>query len=107
MNRNEVFSLRLHTVISLRLDKVTFEEWYPKIMENIDALSRNTQGEPHHRNINRWKSLFRQHDMEAIKGFMTGIDRDSIEMREVGPFLGIITTDERSQVVQSMRVTPE
>jgi len=58
------------------------------------------QGQPHRRNIDRWRSLLESGDVPGLHRVLTGLDRDSIEMREVSPLGGLLSTEERSEVLR-------
>ena len=53
-------------------------------------------GQPHTRNLDRWESLVGHGDVPGLHRVLTGLDRDSIEMREVSPMGGLLPQDERS-----------
>jgi hypothetical protein len=55
------------------------------------------------RNLSRWKSLLDGADMSGIRRVLTGLDRDSIEMREVSPMTGLLSNEERVSVLQKAR----
>ena len=42
------------------------------------------------RNLDRWSELISSDDVRDIRRLMTGLDIDSIEMREVSPFGGLL-----------------
>ena len=43
------------------------------------------RGQPHERNLERWERLIDDGDVPGLHRVLTGLDRDSIEMREVAP----------------------
>ena len=47
-------------------------------------------GQPHSRNLDLWESLVRRDDVLGLHRVLTGLDRDSIEMREVSPMGGLL-----------------
>jgi hypothetical protein len=53
------------------------------------------RGQPHLRNLDRWESLLNRGDVTGIHRILTGLDRDSIEMREVSPAGGLLANEER------------
>jgi hypothetical protein len=55
------------------------------------------------RNITRWETLIEADDVEGLRGAMLDPTRDGQEMREVGPFTGLLPEDERMLVVTGMR----
>jgi hypothetical protein len=56
-------------------------------------------GQPHLRNLDRWRDLVVRDDVLGLHRVLTGLDRDFIEMREVSPMGGLMTQDERSEVL--------
>jgi len=52
----------------------------------------------HTGNVDRWRKLVRDADVSSLCRIMTGLDTDSIEMREVSPMGGLMPQDERSEV---------
>jgi hypothetical protein len=51
------------------------------------------------RNLDRWQSLIEQRDVPGFHRVLTGLDRDSIEMREISPMGGLLRQDERAEVL--------
>ena len=45
-------------------------------------------------------SLIDRGDVPGLRRVLTGLDRDSIEMREVSPMGGLLSQDERMDVLQ-------
>jgi transcriptional regulator with XRE-family HTH domain len=99
LTRSERRSWRLHRHLSSQLTRSTFNEWRPQLRRNLKRLSTSVQGQPHLRNLDRWRSLVRSGDISALHRVLTGLDRDSIEMREVSPFGGMLSDDERTEVL--------
>jgi transcriptional regulator with XRE-family HTH domain len=88
LTRSERRSWRLHCRVSVRLTPSILEEWRPVIERNIERLRGRVTGQPHSRNLDRWESLVRRDDALGLHRVLTGLDRDSIEMREVSPMGG-------------------
>jgi transcriptional regulator with XRE-family HTH domain len=101
LTRSERRSWQLHRRISRYLTPSTLEEWLPHIRRNLKRLRSNVQGQPHVRNIKRWRSLVESGDVSGLHRVLTGLDRDSIDMREVSPFSGLLSTEERSDVLRA------
>ena len=59
------------------------------------------RGQPHVRNLDRWESLLERDDVPGLHRVLTGLDRDSIEMREVSPMGGLLPDEERTQALQA------
>jgi hypothetical protein len=58
------------------------------------------KGQPHLRNLDRWESLINRGDVPGLHRVLTGLDRESIEMREVSPMGGLLSNEERSDVLR-------
>jgi hypothetical protein len=100
LNRSERRSWRLHCRLSIRLTPTSLEEWRPTIERNLERLRSRTTGQPHSRNLDRWSLLVDQGDVLGLHRVLTGLDRDSIEMREVSPMSGLLPESERRAVLQ-------
>jgi hypothetical protein len=70
------------------------------LTKNLKRLRSSVQGEPHERNLKRWRTLVESRDLAGMHRVLTGLDRDSIEMREVSPFGGLLSTEERLDVLR-------
>jgi transcriptional regulator with XRE-family HTH domain len=100
LNRSEMRSWELHREISSRLNRSTVEEWKPLIYENLNRLKSQVRGEPHMSNLRRWERLVSEGDLRQIHSVLTGLDRQGIEMREVSPMRGILSQDDRTNVLE-------
>jgi hypothetical protein len=67
---------------------------------NLDRLRDRVTGQPHQRNLERWTALVQAGDVLGMQRVLTGLDRDSIEMREVSPMSGLLSSDERADVLR-------
>jgi hypothetical protein len=79
----------------------TFEEWRPTILRNLERLRVGTTGQPHLRNLDQWQHLVERGDLPGLHRVLTGLDRESVEMREVSPMGGLLSQRERSEVLGS------
>ena len=86
--------------LSSLLTKDSLEEWRPVIERNLQRLRGSVTGQPHSRNLDRWDSLVQRGDILGLHRVLTGLDRDSIEMREVSPMTGLLPHSERQAVLQ-------
>jgi hypothetical protein len=93
-------SWRLHRRLSMHMTRTSLEQWLPTIGRNLERLRGSVSGEPHMRNLDRWRSLIDRGDVPGLRRVLTGLDRDSIEMREVSPMGGLLSQDERMDVLQ-------
>jgi len=100
LTRSERRSWRLHCRLSSRLTRASLEEWRPVIERNLERLRSGVTGQPHSRNLDRWESLVGHGDVLGLHRALTGLDRDSIEMREVSPMGGLLPQDERRAALQ-------
>ena len=100
LTRSEWRSWRLHRRLSTHLTRSNLEQWRPTIERNLGRLRSAVRGEPHLRNLDRWESLLDRGDVTGIHRVLTGLDRDSIEMREVSPVGGLLPNEERLEVLR-------
>jgi transcriptional regulator with XRE-family HTH domain len=100
LTRSERRSWRLHRQLSTHLTRSSLEQWRLSIERNLERLRGSVIGQPHVRNLDRWESLVERGDVPGLHRVMTGLDRDSIEMREVSPMGGLLSQEERSGVLQ-------
>jgi transcriptional regulator with XRE-family HTH domain len=99
LTRSERRSWQLHRRLSTHLNRSSLETWRPTIERNLDRLRDGVTGQPHERNLDRWRSLVDRGDVPGLHRVLTGLDRDSIEMREVSPMGGLLPQDERTDVL--------
>lgn len=97
LTRSERRSWQLHRRLSSLLNRDSIEEWRPRIERNLERLSRQVNGQPHERNLQRWHDLVDRGDLPGLHRVLTGLDRNSIEMREVSPMGGLLTAGQRSE----------
>jgi transcriptional regulator with XRE-family HTH domain len=102
VNRSEMRSWKLHREISSRLDRSSFEEWQSLIYDNLRRLEGQVRGEPHLSNLRRWEDLVNKGDLGQIHRVLTSLDRDGIEMREVSPMRGILSQEDRTDLLESV-----
>ncbi len=100
LNRSEQRSWRLHREISRTLDPSTLDQWSPVIQGNVSRLRESTTGQPHSRNLQHWQQLVEHRDVLGLHRVLTGLDRESIQMREVSPMGGLLSQEQRSQVLR-------
>jgi transcriptional regulator with XRE-family HTH domain len=100
LTRSEWRSWRLHRQLSTHLTQSSLEQWRPTMERNLDHLRSAVRGQPHMRNLDRWESLLDRRDVPGLHRVLAGLDRDSIEMREVSPLGGLLPNDERLEVLQ-------
>jgi transcriptional regulator with XRE-family HTH domain len=100
LTRSERRSWRLHRQISTSLNRSRLQQWRPTINGNLSRLRRGVHGQPHERNLERWDSLVESGNVPGLHRVLTGLDRDSIEMREVSPLSGLLSPDDRREVLQ-------
>lgn len=103
LTRSEHRSWELHRRLSMLLNRETFEEWRPRIERNLERLSGQVTGQPHARNVQRWCDLVDRGDLPGLHRVLTGLGRDSIEMREVSPLGGLLIQEQRSAATAMAR----
>jgi transcriptional regulator with XRE-family HTH domain len=99
LTRSERRSWQLHRRLSGLLNRENFKEWRPTIERNLERLSGQVTGQPHEHNLQRWRDLVDRGDLPGLHRVLTGLDRDSIEMREVSPMSGLLTQKQRSEAM--------
>jgi transcriptional regulator with XRE-family HTH domain len=99
LNRSSERSWQLHRRLSTHLTVETIEEWRPTILRNLKRLRGSVQGQPHLRNLDRWQRLIRDRDVPGLRRVLTGLDTESVEMREVSPMGGLLSQEDRAQVL--------
>jgi transcriptional regulator with XRE-family HTH domain len=99
LNRSERRSWGLHRKLSSQLNDLTLQDWRPTIECNLERLQGRVTGQPHLRNLERWSSLVQRGDVLGLHRVLTGLDRQSIEMREVSPMSGLLSADDRADVL--------
>lgn len=103
LGRSPQRSWQLHRQLSTHLTPETLHKWRPIMMRNLQRLQDNTQGQPHLRNLDRWQHLIEEDNLSGLRRVMTGLDIDSVQMREVSPMGGLLPQNERSRVLESVR----
>ncbi|WP_245994277.1 XRE family transcriptional regulator [Nocardioides immobilis] len=101
LTRSERRSWQLHRRLSALLNRQSFKDWKPTIERNLDRLSKRVTGQPHERNLDRWRQLVDRGDLPGLHRVLTGLDRDSIEMRDVSPMSGLLPDDQRREVLKA------
>jgi transcriptional regulator with XRE-family HTH domain len=100
LGRSPKRSWELHRRLSSHLTSETFSNWRPTMLRNLTRLREDTRGQPHLRNLDRWQHLIQDGDLSGLHRVMTGLDTDSVEMREVSPMRGLLSQQERTEVLR-------
>lgn len=103
LDRSSERRWRLHERLVRELSPETWKQWRPIVMKNLEQLRSSTRGEPHRRNLERWSDLVRMNDLRAMRLVMTGLDTESIQMREVSPLGGLLPERERREVLAGVK----
>lgn len=99
LGRSPERSWRLHRRLATHLTPQTFQQWRPIMLRNLQRLREGVRGQPHLRNLDRWQRLIQDGDLSSLRRVMTGLDPDSVQMREVSPMGGLLSQKERSEVL--------
>lgn len=99
--RSSERSWRLHREIATELSHKVLAEWRPTIERNLSRLRAGVRGEPNRSNVERWQRLLAESDLRELRRVLTGVDRVSIEMREVSPMAGVLAEERRLAVLAS------
>lgn len=103
LTRAERRSWLLHRELARLVDLPMLTAWTATIERNLDVLLSGVTGEPHVTHLKRWQQLVQGQDLPAIRRVLTGLDRTSIEMREVSPLSGILPEETRHKVLAEAR----
>lgn len=98
LTRSEHRSWILHRQLSTHLTQRALSEWSSRIKERLTHIRSGVTGQPHTRNVERWDRLVEGGHVSGLRRVLTGLDRDSIEMREVSPMGGLLSQEERLRV---------
>ncbi|WP_110797457.1 XRE family transcriptional regulator [Mycolicibacterium llatzerense] len=101
LTRSEERSWRLHRELSARLTPAQLKLWHPLIERNLTRLREGVAGEPHTSNVAEWQSFVDGNDITGLRRALTGLDRKSIEMREVSPMSGLLSDEERVRILRA------
>jgi len=100
LNRSDRNSWLLHRAVAMKMDSASLDSWRPRIESNINRLRNIVHGEPHERNLTRWENLVKDGDVRALKRVMLDVGPDGIAMRNVSPFAGALTQEERMAALE-------
>lgn len=100
LGRSPERSWKLHRRLAMHLAPESLGDWRPIMLRNLQRLRENVRGQPHLRNLDRWEHLIRNGDLSSLRRVMTGIDTDSVQMREVSPMGGLLPHQERSEILK-------
>ncbi len=103
LTRSERRSWRLHRQLCTHLSRDSLETWIPKLERNLEREQNSVRGEVHLRHVERWRRLIEDRDIPGLRRVMTGLDRESIELREVSPMAGLLPEDERLEVLRDLK----
>ncbi len=99
LTRAEWRSWKLHRRLAADLTRSSLHQWRPTIQANLTHLRAGVRGQPHIRNLDQWEVLVERSDVAALHRVLTGLDRDSVAMREVTPMAGLLRDEEREKVL--------
>ena len=100
LGRSPERSWRLHRQLTIHLTPHTLGQWRPTMLTNLERLRGGVRGQPHLRNLDRWRRLIEDGDVPGIRRVMTGLDTGSVQMREVSPMGGLLPQEERDEVLR-------
>jgi hypothetical protein len=100
LGRSPERSWRLHRQLSVHLTSQSMDEWRSTMLRNLDRLRSSVRGQPHLRNLDRWQRLIEDGDVSGLRRVMTGLDTDSVQMRDVSPMGGLLPQHERAELLR-------
>lgn len=95
LNRSDHRSWRLHRAVAGKLNDTTLAAWRPAVEANICDLRGRVHGEPHDTNLTRWETFVQNGDVRACKRVLLDLSPDGIAMRNVSPWAGVLSPEER------------
>ena len=101
LTRSERRSWLLHRRISSMLGDDQLEDRRPMLIRNLGLVRERIQGEPHESNLGEWEQILLDGDWLRLRRVLTGLDRHAIEMREVSPMSGVLSDEERRDVLRA------
>jgi transcriptional regulator with XRE-family HTH domain len=101
LTHSEWRSWRLHRRLSVHLTGQDLGQWRTVAGRNLERLRGTVRGRLHLRNLDRWEGLLDRGDISGLHRVLTGLDRDSIEMREMSPLSGLLPDGERTEILQA------
>lgn len=99
--REERVALELHKKVALHLLR-DFDATVAHVGE-VATASRARVDPATAALIDEWLHLVDAHDIAGLLHVMTATDRHSIDMRQVGPFNGVLNDDERLDAIRRAR----
>lgn len=100
LTRSERRSWLLHRRVSSLLSDDRLESEVSRLERNLNRVREHSQGEPHESNIREWGDILHDRNWLRLRRVLTGLDRHSIEMREVSPMAGLLSDSERRDVLK-------
>ena len=100
LGRSPERSWLLHRGLAMYLTPSTLLEWRPIMLRNLQRARESVRGQPHLRNLDRWQRLIDDGDLSGLRHVMTGLDTDSVQMREVSPMGGLLSQQERTEILR-------
>ncbi len=95
MRREELLSLRLHEAVAHKIERSP--ELIEQVRVRLERLSALGQLHPHYQAAwRRWLTLELNAQLEALKS----VEQEWIAMRQASPFAGLLTPDERMEVLR-------
>jgi plasmid maintenance system antidote protein VapI len=100
LTRSERRSWSVHRQLATHLNATALSDWQATIFVNIVRLRAGVRGQPHVANLDEWQHLVSTEDVPALRRVLTGVDRHSIEMREITPMGGLLPDAERRHALK-------
>jgi hypothetical protein len=94
----------LHEQVVRKLRTDPPDNWRPQIRQRIDRYRSQVRGPYMQQLLDRWEQLLEQDDQRLFDG-MLRLDETGDELRNLSPFVGILSEDERLEVLERSRAT--
>ncbi|MHA6667483.1 hypothetical protein ACX3O0_01300 [Homoserinimonas sp. A447] len=97
--REDRMTLELHRLV---VDKLAIDPGavLAVVPENLAVLRAGVRGPVAHEWLDDWERLTSTGPLDELIAVMLGTDQRSISMRQVGPFNGVLTQEERIEAIR-------
>lgn len=100
MDRSHRLSLLLHRALAEEIDESDRDQWAPRAQANLVRLRSSVHGQIHYSSLDHWERLISAGDLASIRTALCGVDAESIRMREVSPFSGLLSQEQRTEIIR-------
>ena len=102
MERTKRRSWMLHRELARSVGPRMDLAWWDRIAINLDQVRSSVSGRPHEDMVAAWQEIIDAHDLTRLKEVLLDPGPEGIEMREVSPMRGLISSDDRLRVLEDL-----